>query len=126
MSKPTLDGAGLVKMAVLEDAQTKLQTLHGLVERMALEVRNDKPISGQLMAFKRTLTPLVGLLKGQFGMISDQCAAMNLVASRGGPDKPRLRALREGVATVRTALEIAVAQTEAKHKKVEDAGAAAD
>ena len=109
---PKLDGAGAAKMATLETALTHVQRLHSLVERMAVTLKGKEPLS----QVKRTATPLVGLLKGQFGMISDQATAVMLVASRaGGGDQQRVRSLREGVAQMRQALEIAVAKVREKH-----------
>ena len=54
-------------------------------------------------------------LQGQFGMIADQVMAVNLATSRGASEKVRVRTLREGVAQIRQALEIAIAQTKDKH-----------
>jgi hypothetical protein len=113
---PKLDGAGAAKMATLETALTQLQHMHGIVERMAVAVRANEPLTSYGPQLRRAGTPMVGLLKGQFGMISDQAAALMLVASRaGGGDQQRLRGLREGVAQIRQALEIAVAKVREKH-----------
>ncbi|HET7458025.1 MAG TPA: hypothetical protein VFJ74_10245 [Gemmatimonadaceae bacterium] len=113
---PKLDGAGAAKMATLETALTQLQHMHGIVERMAVAVRSNEPLTSYGPQLRRAGTPMVGLLKGQFGMISDQAAALMLVASRaGGGDQQRLRGLREGVAQIRQALEIAVAKVREKH-----------
>ena len=71
-----LDGAGTQKMKTLEDALTTVQTIHGLVERMAVEVKNNRGagiIPGQI---KRIATNLQGQLKAQFSLIADQVAAM--------------------------------------------------
>ena len=114
-SGPQLDGAGLAKMATLEEATAALQRLHGIVERMALAVRSQQNTAQFGMQLRRSGAPLVGLLKGQFGMISDQVTALLLVATRGGGDQAKLRSLRESVAQIRTALEIAVAKTKEKH-----------
>jgi hypothetical protein len=66
---------------------------------------------------------MVGLLKGQFGMISDQATALLLVASRaGGGDQQRVRSLREAVAQIRQALEIAIAKVKEKHSLDEAPG----
>ena len=46
--------------------------------------------------------------------------ATNLAASRGGSDAVRVRAMREGVAMVKQALEIAVVQTKDKHAVTHD------
>jgi len=102
-------------MATLEEATTALQRLHGIVERMAIAVRSQQNTAQFGMQLRRSGGPLVGLLKGQFGMISDQVTALLLVATRGGGDEAKLRSLRESVAQIRTALEIAVAKTKEKH-----------
>lgn len=116
---PQLDGAGLAKMTTLEDASVQLQRLHGIVERMAIAVRSQQDTAQFGQQIRRAGSPLVGLLKGQFGMIADQVAAMLLIATRGGGDQNRLRALREAVAQIRTQLEIAIAKTKEKHALVE-------
>lgn len=110
-----LDGAGTAKMATLEEALVMVQALHGVVERMALEVRNGSPISSLVPALKRVGTPLAAKLKAQYGMVSDQVTQMLLMATRGGGDQVKVRALREGVAQVRTALDIAVAKVKENH-----------
>jgi hypothetical protein len=120
MAGPKLDGAGTAKMATLDAALMELQRLHGVVETMAIAVKGNKPATTFLPQIKRIGTHLAGMLKGQFGMISDQITAMLLSATRGGGDQSRLRGLREGVAQVRVALEIAVAQTKEKHMVVHE------
>jgi len=114
-SGPKLDGAGLAKMATLDEATTAVQRLHAIVERMAIAVRSQQNTAQFGAQIRRSGSPLVGLLKGQFGMISDQMTALLLVATRGGGDQAKLRSLRELVAQIRTALEIAVAKTKEKH-----------
>jgi len=114
-SGPKLDGAGLAKMATLDEATTAVQRLHAIVERMAIAVRSQQNTAQFGAQIRRSGSPLVGLLKGQFGMISDQVTALLLVATRGGGDQAKLRSLRELVAQIRTALEIAVAKTKEKH-----------
>ena len=59
-------------------------------------------------------------------MISDQVTAMLLIATRGGGEQMKLRSLREGVAQIRTQLEIAVTKTKEKHAMPEDGGDVAD
>ena len=59
-------------------------------------------------------------LKGQFGMISDQIMAVNLSTSRGASETVRIRTLREGVAQIKQALEIAVTQTKDRHAVEEE------
>jgi len=123
MPGPKLDGAGVAKMVTLDAAMNHLQRLHGVVEQCALAVKNDKPVSGFIQQIRRAGQPLVGLLKGQFGMISDQIAAFLLVTSRGGGnDKARVRMLREGVAQLRVQLELAVAKVYELHGEEEKHG----
>ena len=112
---PQLDGAGLVKMETLEEATAHLQRLHSIVERMAIAVRSQQNTAQYGMQLRRAGTPLAGLLKGQFGMISDQVTAMLLIATRGGGDQMKLRSLRESVAQIRIQLEIAITKTKEKH-----------
>lgn len=115
----SLDGAGLAKMATLDEATAQLQRIHGLVERMALEVRANKNTAPLRQSIQRAGTPLVGLLKGQFGMIADQVSTLLLVLTRGGGDQARLRSLRESVAQIRAALEIAVTRVREQHGRDE-------
>ena len=119
-SGPKLDGAGTAKMETLEEAATHLQRLHGIVERMGMAVRSQQSTAQFGAQLRRAGAPLVGLLKGQFGMISDQTTAMLLIATRGGGDQNKLRALRESVAQIRIQLEIAVAKTKEKHAVPEE------
>jgi hypothetical protein len=122
-SGPKLDGAGLAKMETLEEAAVSVQRIHGIVERMAMAVRSQQETAQFGQQIRRTGSPLVGLLKGQFGMIADQVTALLLIATRGGGDQAKLRALREGVAQIRIQLEIAVAKTREKHTVDEEPSA---
>ena len=122
-SGPKLDGAGLAKMDTLDEANVQMQHIHGIVERMAMAVRSGQSTSTFGAQLRRAASPLVGKLKGQFGMIADQVTALMLVATRGGGEQVKLRSLREGVAQIRIQLEIAVAKTKENHKVVEDEGA---
>jgi len=112
---PKLDGAGTVKLATLDDALTRLQSVHAIVERIGIEVKAGKPIGSMAQQLRRVATPLQGQLKSQFGLISDLVTALLLVAGKGGPDKIRLRSFRELVAQIRTQIEIAIVQTKEKH-----------
>ena len=115
-----LDGAGIQKMKTLEEATTQLQRLHGVVEQYALALKQNKPTSLFGMQVKRALSPLVGLLKPQFGLIADQVAGMNLVATRGGAETAKIRMLREGVGSLRQQLEIAVVRVKSNHELKEE------
>ena len=120
MAGKTLDGAGTEKMKTLEAATTMLQKLHSVVEGYALALKQNKPTSLYGMQVKRALSPLVGLLKPQFGLIADQVASMNLVASRGGAETAKIRGLREGVGSLRQQLEIAAVRVKSNHEVKEE------
>jgi hypothetical protein len=124
MAGMKLDSAGQNKLKTLDEALLHLQRIHGLVEQYAMALKRNQPTSVFVMNIRRQLPTLAANLKNQFGMISDQVTAANLAASRGASEAVRLRQLREGVAQVRQALEIAVTQTKDKHKVIEKGGAA--
>lgn len=123
MAATKLDGAGAQKMKTIEEALMALQTIHGMVERMAIEVKKQGSVGILPQQIKRSAAMLQGQLKGQFGVIADQFAAMVLASGRGGSDVVRLRALREYVAQIRTALEIASNKVKEQHSvDIETAG----
>ena len=107
-------------MATLEDAVARLQSCHGLVEKMALEVKNSKPLGTYPMALKRMATPLVGQLKAQFSTISDLAAALILAAGKSGADPVKIRLMREYVGQMKVSLELAMTAVKEKHKVVEE------
>ena len=111
-----LDGAGQAKMKTLDDAMSTLLRINGLVEQYALQVKRNQSGGTFLTNIRRQLPQLGEMLKAQFGMIADQVMQTNLVSSRGASEQMRVRALREGVAQVRTAIEIAIAHTKEKHE----------
>lgn len=115
MAGTKLDGAGAQKMKTIEEALKTLQTMHGMVERMALEVKNQKSSGTIPSQIKRLASPLQGQLKGQFGLIADQVSAMILASGRGGGEQIKVRAMREYVAQIRTALDIAASKVKEQH-----------
>lgn len=112
-----LDGAGKAKMDTLEEANSILQRVHAMVERYALAVKQQQNSSVFVLQIKRSLEPMVGLLKAQFGLISDQATGVILASTRGGSDNARVRSLREGVAQLRTALEMAERKVREQHTR---------
>jgi hypothetical protein len=120
MAGSKLDGAGVQKMKTLDAAISQAQRLHGVVEHYALALKRKQPTNLFGMQVKRALTPLVGLLKPQFGIIADQVATMNLLASRGGSEDAKVRNLREGVGALKQALDIAVVRVKDHHMVTEE------
>ena len=110
-----LDGAGQAKMKTLDDAMNVLQRLNGLVEQYALQIKRNQSGGTFLTNIKRQLPTLSEMLKAQFGMIADQVMQTSLGASRGASEQIRVRTLREGVAQIKVALEIAIAHVKEKH-----------
>jgi hypothetical protein len=115
-----LDGAGQAKMKTLDDAFNTLLRVNGLVEQYALQVKRNQSGSTYLTNLRRQLPHLSEMLKAQFGMIADQVMATHLSSSRGASEQMRVRALREGVAQVKTAIEIAIAHVKEKHELHDD------
>jgi hypothetical protein len=112
-----LDSTGIVKMKTLDEAMLLLQRINGLVEHYAMAVKRNQPTAAFIQNIRRQLPSLAENLKGQFGLIADQVIGVNLSASRGSSEAMRVRALREGVAQIKQALEIALTQTKDKHGK---------
>jgi hypothetical protein len=110
-----LDGAGMAKLKTLEEAAAGLQRVHALVEKYALAVKQGSNTTQFIHQIRRTLEPMVGLLKPQFGMLADQVAAVNLTATRGGSEQMRVRSLREGVGALRQGFEIAERKVREQH-----------
>jgi hypothetical protein len=110
-----IDGAGAAKLKTLEEALNQVQSIHGKVEMYALEVKRNGNPGVILMQIRRLFPLLSGLLKPQYGLIADQVVALNVAVSRGGIDNVRVRTLREGVALLRQALDIAASRTVAQH-----------
>jgi hypothetical protein len=123
MAGVKLDAAGVQKMKTLEEAVTMVQRLHGIVESYALTMKQNKPTGLYGMQVKRALTPLIGLLKPQFGLLADQVAAVNLVTSRGGSEQVKIRILREAVGSLKQSLEIATVRVKSNHEVKEEEGA---
>jgi hypothetical protein len=120
MSQVKLDAAGLNKLKALDDALLLLQRINGIVEQYALALKRNQPASVYVQNVRRQLPTLSENLRSHFGSISDLVTSVNLAASRGASEVMRLRVLREGVAQIRQAMDIAIIQTKAKHA-IEDA-----
>ncbi|HSC30381.1 MAG TPA: hypothetical protein VLD17_01560 [Gemmatimonadaceae bacterium] len=125
MAVGKMDGAGIQKLKTIDEAQSTMQTLHGHVERMAIEVKNHRGTGVIPQQIKRIASPLQGQLKGQFGIIADQVSGMILALGRGGSDELRVRMMREYVGQIRQALEIAASKVQDQHTVTEEAPGAA-
>jgi hypothetical protein len=115
MSQVKLDAAGLNKLKVLDDGLLLLQRINGIVEQYALALKRNQPASVYVQNVRRQLPTLGENLRSHFGSISDLVIGVNLAASRGASEVMRLRVLREGVAQIRQAMDIAIIQTKSKH-----------
>jgi hypothetical protein len=115
MASTKLDGAGAQKMKTLEEALMAMSQIHSMVERTAMDMKAGKPMGVFPMQLKRIAMPLVGQLKGQFGMIADQVSAMLLIGGRGGGDQVKLRGYREAVANIRQLIDFAQKKVKVEH-----------
>lgn len=113
----------MAKMKTLDEAMLLLQRVHGLVEMYAMAIKRGQPGGPLLQNLRRTFPTLSENLKGQFGMISDQVMAVNLSTSRGASEAVRVRTLREGVAQIKQALEIAATAVKDRHAVAEESRA---
>lgn len=124
MAQTKVDATGANKLKALDDALLLLQRINGIVEQYALALKRNQPASVYVQNVRRQLPTLAENLKAHFGSISDLVTGVNLAASRGASEQMRLRVLREGVAQIRQAMDIAIIQTKTKHAVEEtDSGA---
>jgi hypothetical protein len=115
-SESKIDATGTVKLKTLDEALLLLQRVHGIVEQYAVAYKRGQPTSAYVMNLRRQLPSLAANLKAHFSLIADEVLALNLATSRGASEQTRVRLLREGVARIRTSMEIAAIQTRAKHQ----------
>jgi hypothetical protein len=116
MAATKLDGAGAQKMKTLEEALHTVATIHSTIERGAVDVKAQKPLGVIPQQIKRMAVPMQGQLKGQFGLIAAQVAAFILSSTRGGGgDQAKIRGMREGIAQIKTALELAANKVKEQH-----------
>jgi hypothetical protein len=115
-----LDPTGIVKLKTLDEALLLVQRIHGIVEQYAVALKRGQPTSAYVMNLRRQLPSLAANLKAHFSLIADEILALNLSTSRGASEQTRVRLLREGVARVRTSMDIAALQTRARHQLGEE------
>ncbi len=110
-----LDSMGTIKMQVLEKAMHDVQRINALTEQLMANAKKGTTSPTLVSSIKRALTTLAAQLKGQFGMISDAVTNVYISSSRGSSDQNRARVLKEGIAAIKQAIEIGIAQTKEKH-----------
>ena len=110
-----LDSMGTIKMQVLEKALHDLARINTQTELLASNAKKNTPSPALVAGIKRNLVTLAANLKGQFGMISDAVTNVYISSSRGSSDQTRARSLKEGIAAIKQAIEIGIAQTKDKH-----------
>ncbi len=120
-----LDSAGTNKLKTLDEALLLLQRIHGLVEQYGMTLKRGQPTGVFTMNIRRQLPTLAENLKSQFGMIAEQVTSVNISAGRGASEQVRLRGMREGIAQIKTAIDIAITQTKDKHAVVDAKSVAA-
>lgn len=103
------------RLATLEEAGIQLQTLHTIVEKMAMALRAQQPLQPFVQQLRRASVPLAETLKGHYGMLADQVTGLYLVATRGGGDRVRVNNLREAVGSLRSAIDIATRKLYEEH-----------
>jgi len=123
MAVPKLDGAGTEKMKTLDEALIRLHRIHGLIETYALAIKRSQPPATYLMPIRRALPTLASLLKGQFGLISDQAMALNMGVTRGSNEQVRVRMLREGIGSLRQAIDVAIVRVKENHAEEKEKAA---
>jgi hypothetical protein len=111
-----LDSMGTVKMEVLNKAMTDLHRLNALAEQLAANAKKGSPSGTLIQTIKRYLQTMAAQLKTHFGMISDAATNLLISSTRGSSDQARARVLKEGIASLKQALEIGITQTIAKHE----------
>lgn len=116
----TLTAADRQKLAQLDTFGGKVQHVHGLVERLAVNVAEDERWS-QLL--RRALTQLkMELMGAGFDAMAQQCGALEMAARRGGSRVTKVRILREGVGSLRQQIEVEqrAVRSEAENRKGDD------
>jgi hypothetical protein len=116
----TLNAADRQKMAQLEGFGGRVQHVHGLVERFAVEAAESERWTQTL---RRSLTQLkMELMGAGLDSMAQQCGALELAARRGSSRVSKLRILREGVGSLRQQIELEqrAVRSEAENRKSKD------
>lgn len=117
MTATKLTAAGAQMMTTLDESLVILQRVHGLVEQMNLAQKNGKNTSIFGLQIRRVAEPMVGKLKGQFGVIADQVSALILIGTRGGNEIAKIRGLQAQIGMLRTTIDMARNKVKAQHSE---------
>ena len=94
-----------IKLTALRSMTDKVHHVHGLVEKYAA-ARTPQEAQRMTLPMKRAFGRLkMDLLGAGFDALSQQVAAMELAAGRGGSQRNKTRILREGVGGLRRQIE---------------------
>ena len=94
-----------IKLAALRSMAEKVQHVHGLVEKFAVE-KNPKAAERMAQPMKRAFGRLkLDLMGAGFDSLSQLAGSMEIAAGRGGSQRNKLRILREGVGSLRFQVE---------------------
>jgi hypothetical protein len=114
------------KMAQLEGFGGRVQHVHGLVERFAVDLAEAERWTAML---RRSLTQLkMELMGAGFDSMAQQCGALEMAARRGSSRVAKIRILREGIGSLRQQIELEqrTVRSEAENRKTDDGGGGGD
>lgn len=117
----TMTAADRQKMAQLEGFGGRVQHVHGLVERFAVDLAEAERWTAML---RRSLTQLkMELMGAGFDSMAQQCGALEMAARRGSSRVAKVRILREGVGSLRQQIELEqrAVRSEAESRKTDGA-----
>lgn len=90
------------RLAFLGTLDGKVQHLHGLVERFAIE-SSDQLVPAVRRAFVQLKLQLMG---AGYDAMAQLCGGLDMAARRGGSRTMKVRILREGVGSLRLQVEL--------------------
>lgn len=101
---PAITPRGQAKLSALSEIQRTTQTLHSLTEQFATAKVHEDQFAQQL---KRRYGRLkLKLMGAGFDRLSQLAGAMEIAAGRGGSNRNKARVLREGIASMKSQLDI--------------------
>lgn len=120
MVGPKLSTKAQLKIDMLQTARRKFDRIHSLVEQYAGTTKGDDAMMGPLA---RTATEVARMfMNSGYGIMADHSNQIAMMAKRGVGKVTKLRAFRESVASVRSAMDHAEKMV-IEDDKAEHAGA---